>query len=140
MQRQRSVRFANWTTVTFVGHAVGMAVFVGLAGLILNISVRRLLLPYATLAYCGLVFSPLLYWAYLVREQPKSCAIRLGVAVFLYLQVLMLALGFSAIRLGILSVTAALNDYAPFMLLFSALASAALYVVARQVLATAKSE
>lgn len=139
MERQHSVTFASWATATFVGHTVGMAVFVGLAGLVLNISVRRLLVPYATLAYCGLVFSPLLYWAYLVRNRPKSCAIRLGVAVFLYLQVFMLALGFSTIGLGIMSVRAALN-YAPFMLPFSALASAALYVAAREVLVTAKSE
>lgn len=129
-----SVNFAIWTAVIFFGHAVGAAIFIGLAGLALNLPARRLLVPYTTLLYCGLVLSPLLYWARLSRERPKSCAIRLGIAMFLYLQVLMLALGFSTIRLGILSQTAALNDYAPFMVPFSALASIVIYVVTRQML------
>jgi hypothetical protein len=88
---------------------------------------------------CGLVLSPLLYWARCAREQPRSCAIRFGIAFFLYLQVLMLALGFSAIRLGILSRTAALNDYAPLMVPFSALTSLVLYVLTHQILKARKS-
>jgi hypothetical protein len=46
----------------------------------------------------------------------------------------MLALGFDTIRLGIESQAVVLNDYAPFMLPFSALASVLDYVVVRQVL------
>lgn len=138
-RRPGSVKFATWTAVIFVGHAIGMAIFVGLAGVILSVPIRRLVVPYTTLVYCGLVLAPLLYWARLSRERPKSCAIRFGIAMFFYLQVLMLALGFGAIRLGILSLAAAINGYALPMVVFSALASALLYLVARQMLKAPQS-
>jgi hypothetical protein len=128
------VNFGIWTTAIFVGHAIGMAIFIGVAGVILSIPPRRLWVPYTTLLYCGLVLSPLLYWARLSRGRPKACAIRFGIAMFLYLQVLVLALGFDTIRLGILSQATALNVYAPFMVPFCLLASVLLYVVARQML------
>jgi len=132
--KSHSVNFGLWTVVIFIGHALGMGIFVGFAGLLLGIPARRLLVPYTTLVYCGLALSPLLYWARLARERPKSCAIRFGIAIFLYLQVLMLALGFGTIRLGILSQAEVLNTYAPFMVLFSALVSVLIYLAARQML------
>jgi len=132
--RPDSVNFGIWTAVIFAGHAIGMAIAIGLAGVILSIPARNLLVPYTTLLYCGLVLSPLLYWARLSRERPKSCALRFGITIFLYLQVLMLALGFDTIRLGILSQAVVLSDYAPFMLPFSALASVLVYVFTRQAL------
>jgi hypothetical protein len=132
--RSGSVNFGTWTVVIFIAHAIGMSIFVGLAGVILSIPARRLLVPYIVLVCCGLVLSPLLYWARLSRERPKSCATRFGIAIFLYLQVLMLALGFGTITLGILSRSAALNDYAPFMIPFSVLVSVLVYVVTRQML------
>lgn len=138
-RRPGSVKFGTWTAVIFVGHAIGMAIFVGLAGVILSVPIRRLVVPYTTLVYCGLVLAPLLYWARLSRERPKSCAIRFGIAMFFYLQVLMLALGFGTIRLGILSLAAAINDYALPMVVFSVLASALLYLVARQMLKVPQS-
>lgn len=138
-QKAGSVNFGIWTSIIFVGHAIGMAIFIALAGLVLNIPAHRLLVPYTTLLYCGLVLSPLLYWARLSRERPRSCALRFGIAMFLYLQVLMLALGFSTIRLGILSRATALNDYAPFMVPFSMLVSALLYIVALQMLGAPQS-
>lgn len=138
-QRPDSVNFGKWTAVIFVGNAIGTAIFLGVAGVILDLPPRRLLIPYTMLLYCGLVLSPFLYWARLAREQPKSCAIRLAIAMFLYMQVLMLALGISTIRLGILSPTAVLNDYAPVMVPFTALASIAGYVITRQMLQARKS-
>jgi hypothetical protein len=137
--RPGSVNFGIWTAVIFIGHAIGMAIFVGFAGVILSIPTRRLLVPYTILACCGWVLSPLLYWARESRERPKRCAIRFGVAVFLYLQVLMLALAFGTIRLGLLSHAAILNDYAPFMMPFSALASALVYFVTRRMLEAPQS-
>lgn len=137
--RPSSVNFGVWTAVIFIGHAIGMAIFVGLAGVILSVPIRRLVVPYTTLVYCGLVLAPLLYWARLSRERPRSCAIRFGIAMFLYLQVLMLALGFGTIRLGILSLAAAINDYALPMVVFSVLASALLYLVARRMLKAPQS-
>ena len=127
-----SVKFGTWTAVIFVGHAIGMAIFVGLTGVILSVPIRRLVVPYTTLVYCGLVLAPLLYWARLSRGRPKSCAIRFGITMFFYLQVFMLALGFGTIRLGILSLAAAINDYALPMMVFSVLASVLLYLFACQ--------
>lgn len=134
-----SVSFGTWTAVIFIGHAVGMAIFVALAGIIMSLPARRLLVPYTALVYCGLVLAPLLYWARLSRERPKSCAIRFGIAMFLYLQILIFAIGYGTIRLGMLSVGAAVRDYGPSMVVFSVLASVLLYLVARHMLKVPQS-
>jgi hypothetical protein len=131
-QRPDSVNFGKWTAVIFVGNAIGTGVFVGVAGAFLDLPPRRLLLRYTLFLYCGLVLSPFLYWARLAREKPKSFAIRSAIAMFLYIQVIMLALGISTIKLGILSQTAVLNDYAPVMVPFTALISIVFYVFRRQ--------
>ena len=133
-QRSGSVNFGEWTAVIFVGNAIGSAILLGVAGVIFGLPLRGLFVPYTMLLYCGLVLSPFLYWARLAREQPKLCAIRLAIAMFLYMQVLMLALAISTIRLGILSRTAVLNVYTPVMVPFSALTSVVLYAVTRQIL------
>ena len=135
----RSVNFGTWTAMVVVGNALGMATFVGLAGLVLSIPARRLLMPYATLVPCGFVLAPLLYWARLARERPKSCSIRLGIAMFLYFQAVILALGLDTLRLGIVSQAAALDDYALFLIPFSALASVLGSVVVRQMLEAHRS-
>ncbi len=132
------VKFGTWMLVVLSGHTIGAAIFLGLAGLVLSMSVRMLLVPFAMFSYCGLVLAPFLYWARLARESPRVCARRFATAIFFYLQVVMLALGFSAVKLGILSQHTALNDYGPFMLPFSALASACSYYAARQILQTPK--
>jgi len=116
----------------FVGNAIGTAVFVGVAGAILDLPLRKLLIPYTMFLECGLVLSPFLYWARLAREKPRPYAIRSAIAMFSYTVDIMLALGISAIRLGILSQTELLNYYAPLMVPFPALASVAGYVTARQ--------
>lgn len=134
-----SVNFGIWMATLFVGHALGMAIAVGLTGLVLNIAPSRLLAPYALLVYCGLVLAPLLYWARLARQQPKSCARRFAIAMFLYLQVLLLAVGWSLIKLGILGPYTTLNDYAPFMLPISAIICIGTYIVARQMLEARES-
>ncbi|HZT73831.1 MAG TPA: hypothetical protein VE996_09290 [Terriglobales bacterium] len=137
--RAGSVNFATWTAVIFVGHGIGMAIFVGLAGVILSVPLRRLVVPYTTLVYCGLVLAPLLYWARRSRERPKICAMRFGISMFLYLQVLLFALGIGAVKLGILSVATALDDYAVPMVVFSVLASFLVYLIARQMLRAPQS-
>ena len=137
--RPGSVNFGKWTAVIFVGNALGTAIFLGVAGVIFDLPLNRLLIPWAMLLSCGLVLSPFLYWARLAREQPESCAIRFAIAMFLYMQVLMLALAISTIRLGILSQTAVLTEYAPVMVPFTALVSIAGYVITRQMLQTGKS-
>ncbi len=138
-RRPGSVKFGIFMAVTFGGHAIGMAIFVGLAGLIMRIPTRSLLVPYTALLYCGLILSPLLYWARLSRERPKSCAIRFGIAIFFYLQVLTLALGFGTIRLHILSQAEAVSDFGLVVLPLSAFAFAASYVIVRQTLKAPQS-
>ncbi len=138
-QPRDSVNFGKWTAVIFIGNAIGTAVFLGVAGVVLDLPPRRLLIPYTMLLCCGPVLSPCLYWARLAREKPKSFAIRSAIAMFLYFQVIMVALGISAIKLGILSQTAVLNDYAPVMVPFTALTSIVTYVVIRQMFKAKKS-
>ena len=81
---------------------------------------------------CGLVLSPLLYWARLARENPKSFAIRSTIAIFSYVVNVMVVLGISAIRLGILSQAAVLENYAPVMMPFTVLTFIVFYVRMRQ--------
>jgi hypothetical protein len=133
------VNFGKWTAVIFVGNAMGTAFFLAVASVILELPPRKLLIPYTMLLCCGLVLSPFLYWARLAREQPKSCAIRFSIAIFLYMQVLGLALAIGTVRLGILSQMAVLNDYAPLMVPFTALASIVGYVITCQMLQARKS-
>lgn len=134
-----SVDFGKWTLIIFLAHAIGMAIFIGLAKVALKLPTRELFVPYTVLAYCGLVLSPLLYWARLSRQRPKSCAMRCGIAMFFYFQALILAMAYGTIRLGILSLTTAVRDYVPFLIPFSALVSIVLYVTARQILEAPKT-
>ena len=67
-RRSDRVNFGTWFAVTFIGHAIGMAIFIGLAGMVLNIPAHRLWGPYSLLLECGLVFSVVLYWARLADE------------------------------------------------------------------------
>jgi len=127
----RSVSFRMWTTVILFANAAGAAIFVALAGVALNLPFRRLWVPYTALCSCGLLLAPSLYWARLSRERPKSCAIRFAIAIFLYIQAVMVALGSSTIRLGILSQSEVVYDYAPFMEAFSVIVSIPIYVTAR---------
>lgn len=129
-----STGLVTWMAIVFIGHAFGSAAFVALGGLMLGIPVNRLFLPFVTLCYCGLVLSPLLYWAHLSREQPKSCAIRFAVVMFFYLQMVGVALGIISVRLGLLSLKTAVNGYGPWLLPLSAVASLALYFGMHQML------
>jgi len=134
VRRAGSASLAVWIAVILFGNAAGAAIFVAMAGVELDLPIRRLWIPYAALFDCGLVLAPLLYWAALSRERPKSCAIRSAIAMFLYIQTVMLALGFSTIKLGILSRNQIIDGYAPFMEAFSVIASILIYTVARRML------
>ena len=138
-QAADSVNLGTWIAVIFLSHAVGFAIFTGFVGLVMNIPARKLLVPYLMLAYCGFIFAPLLYWVRLSRNRPKTFAARSAVITFVYLQIVMLALGLGAIRLGILSAADAINGYGPFMLPFSAIVSVMVYFVMRQMHADVRS-
>ncbi len=120
MQKPESVRFGSFMCATFVGHALGMAAFVGLAGRIMGMPARSLLVPYMALLCCGLLFSPSLYWVRRARAATKSRAIRFAVAMLLYTAALIVALGFGTIKLHILSRTEAVSDFALLVLVLAA--------------------
>lgn len=130
----RSSGFVALSGAVVGGGAVGSAVFVGFTGLVLGIPIAKLWVPYTTLVFCGLVLAPLIYWARSARSQPDSCATRFGIAMFLYMQCLILALGFSAIRLGLVSQIKAVDDYAAPVFALSLIASILLSIGARQML------
>jgi hypothetical protein len=138
IQRPDSVRFGTFIVIVFGGNALGMAIFVGLAGLILSIRPRSLLVPYTTLLYCGLVLSPLLYWARLSRKRSQSYALRFAIAIFFYLQAIVLALGFSAIKLNILSQAEAVSDFGLLIVPLSAFTFGASYLLVRQMIKDTK--
>lgn len=132
------MNLGRWIFVFFITYAVLETVFVGLAGLALNISVRRLLLPYLMLLFCALVLAPLIHWVLQSRNQPKSCALRFALVIFFYLQLFSLVVAFNVLRLGIVSQAIILDDTAPCILVGSVITSVVVYVTARRRLEVAR--
>lgn len=137
-ERPKGRDYILWTLMALIAHAIGTAIFAVGAALVLSIPFRTMVLPYIALAYSGVVLGPLILWARLERERPKSCALRFTIAMFLYSQSIMLALGFGVIRLRILPVATVVNDYAPFLVFFFAICSVPAYFIARQILQPTK--
>ena len=131
-RKSGAVTFGVFTAVVLVGQALGSALVAECIAVILGIPVRRLLVPYLVLVTCGCVLSPPLYWARTARRRPRVYAIRVAIAIFLDVQVFMLALGFGATRLGLVSWVEFLWEYAPFIPPFSAVVAALDYVAVRQ--------
>lgn len=129
---------AKWTLIFFATYAVVEAVFVGFAGLTLNISVRDLLLPYLELLSCALVLAPVIHWVLQSRERPRSCAVRFALVIFFYLQLFSLVLTFNVVRLGIVSRATILDDTAPCILIGSVITSVVVYLSTRQRLEVAE--
>jgi hypothetical protein len=132
MQRWIPFTFWRWTSLFLASYGVGQGILVALAGLALSLRTRSLLLPYLLLLWCGFVGAPLIYWARQSYDRPKSGAMRFALAIFLFLNVYMGVLLFSAVKLAMLSTSSALSDYAPYILPTSALGSVAVYVMARR--------
>jgi hypothetical protein len=126
-------RLVKATVRVLVGQGIGAAVAVGAAGLVLHIPARRLLVPFALLWWCGPVLSSLLIAAWPARTRPKAYAIRIAVGIGAYLVMLMLALVYSGIWLGVLSKTEALGTYLPSLVNVVVLVSIVLYFVLRRV-------
>lgn len=124
--------FWKWTLLFLLSYGVCHAILVALVGLALGLQVRGLLLSYFLLLWCGFIGASLIYWARRSYERPKSGAIRFAWAIFLFMNLYMGVLLVSAARVGMLSGRSALNDYAPYILPTSALASVAVYVMARR--------
>ena len=125
------MNFAVLTGSIMAGQALGAASFVGFWGLALGVPFHKLLVPFLSLLPCGLVVSPLLYWARLARKRSRARAIRFGTAMFFYQSAFTIGLGFGAIKAGVLSPADA--DDLLFVLLFSVFGAVIAYFVERQV-------
>lgn len=96
-----------------------------------------LLLPYALFAYCGLVLSPLIYWARLARRRPRVCALRFAIAIFGYLLLLSWAIEFALVRLRIYSQAEAIRNLGPLLALFPTFSAVIAYFFMHRMLSTA---
>lgn len=132
MQSWTSFTFWRWTSLFLVSYGIGQAVLVGAAALVLQLQTHSLLLPYFLLLWCGFVGASLIYWARQSYDRPPSGAIRFAFAIFLFLNLYLGVLLFSAVKLAVLSPGIALNGYAPYILPVSVLGSLAVYLMARR--------
>lgn len=127
--------FWRWTSLFLVSYGLGQAILIVLAGVALDLRIQRLLLPFLLLLWCGFIGASLTYWARQSYERPK-CAIRFAVAIFLFLNLYMGVLVFSAYKVHLLSRDSALYDYGPYVLPGAALTSIVVYIMARRRLQT----
>jgi L-asparagine transporter-like permease len=123
-------------------YAIAHATLVALASLALNYRFEAGIwaVLYLPLMACGFVVSVLIYWARRSYERPKSGAIRLSLAILVFLNVYIGVLLFSAVKLGFVSNGDARNSYAPYILLGSILGSVAVYFAASRSLKLSQSE
>jgi hypothetical protein len=131
--------FWRWNALFMASYGVGHAMLVVLAGLVLKIGARTCLALYLLLLGCGGVVSVLIYWARQSYDRPKSGSIRFALAIFFFLNLYMGVLLVSTVKLGILSRSSALDDYAPYIFLSSALGSIVVYAVVRRSLEASQS-
>lgn len=118
----------KWTSVFFVTYALLEAVFIGLVGLAFTVSVRGLLLPYAMLLGCGLMFALLTYWARQALDRPRTCALRFALTVLIGFPIFASVLAFSAINLGLVSRAILMHYLMPAALVGCGITSASMYV------------
>jgi hypothetical protein len=122
------------TLIILVAQAMGAGIAVGGAAVLFKLPVRKMLVPYVLLLWCGPVLSSLLTWARPARPRPKTYAFRIAASVFAYLVMLVLAGVFSAVWLGIVSQTDAFTRFLPPLVNLAALLSVASYFVLRKAL------
>jgi hypothetical protein len=104
--------FPLFLATTFSAHAVAMASLVGLVGLIYDLPFRSLVVPFLVLAYCGIIFSTLLFMARVLGHRwPRWLPLICGLFMMSYVEVLMMALGFGAVRLHLMSAENAVSDF-----------------------------
>jgi hypothetical protein len=137
-RRLASQSLIRITVVVLGAHAIGGAIAVGVAAIVWPLPARRLLVPYLLLLVCGSTLSSLLLWAQPARARPQAYAMRVALSIGAYLVNLTLALGCSAIWLGILSEGDALTRFLPLVNVAAAV-SITLYFVLRRVFARGKA-
>lgn len=130
--KQEAMTFGRWMTVSLTTWAVGQAVFVALAGVVLNLAIRAWLLPYKLLFCCGFAGMALIYWARQSYHRPKPYALRFALAIFFFWNLYMGALLISTVKVAILSSRDAWTEYAPYIVPGSALGSIIVYVKMRK--------
>ena len=142
MPRRAQFTFLRWNALFLTSYAVGQAALVALARLALNhkFGARIWVVLYLPLMWCGFVASVGIYWARLSYDRPKSGAIRLALAILVFLNLYLGVLLFSTVKLGFLSSDDAINNYAPYILPVSILASVAVYMAAKESLRVSQSE
>ena len=142
MPRRAQFTFLRWNALFLTGYAVIHAVLVVLAWLALNhkVGARIWVVLYLPLMWCGFVASVGIYWARQSYDRPKCGATRLALAILPVLNLYMGVLLFSAVKLGFLSSGDAINNYAPYILPVSILASVGVYMAAKESLSVSQSE
>jgi hypothetical protein len=142
MQRRAQFTFFRWNALFLTTYAVAHATLVALASLALNhkFGAGIWVVLFLPLMACGFVASVLIYWARQSYDRPKSGAIRLGLAILVFLNLYMGVLLFSAVKLGFLSSGDAVNSYAPYILPGSILGSVAVYMAASRSFTISQSE
>ena len=131
----KSESLVRIVTAVLVGQVALAASLVGVAYLVLSVPAHMLLVPFLLIASCGLVFAPQLYWARLARARPKAYVIRLGLALFVYVELLTLAGVASEIWLGIESEQEALTSDVPFLMSCVTVVSIVVYIQLRSMFA-----
>ena len=121
--------FGLFLAISFGGNAVAMAILVGLGVAVFDLPLRGAGVPYLVLLIPGLVLAPYLYWARLTLDRPKACAVRFAIGCLSYALAVSAGLLFGVVWTGILPLTTVMDDIAPVMVLFAALASTLAYVL-----------
>ncbi len=132
MENSMAQGFVKWTLIFFFTFAAYEGVAIGFAGLILHLSLTKLVIPYIMLLFSALVTGPLIYWSRLSYHRPKSFARRFSFAIFVGSNVFMAAVAFDVIKLGILSRSSVLQNYVPWILPTASIAFAMVYTTIRQ--------
>jgi hypothetical protein len=130
MQRAESPNRWKWTLIFLATYSVLSAVLVAAVGRIFDVPVRSLALPFAMVAACGLPFSFLIHWVRRSYARPRTCAARLALAVFFYLLLFASVIGFSAVKVGIVSNSTIFHYVLPTLVPGAAISSATAYYLA----------
>jgi hypothetical protein len=131
MNTQTPMTLTRWAVLFVATYAILEGVTVGLVGFVFRLSFQSLLLPYAMLLGCGLMFAFLTYWARR-GDRPKICALRFAITILLGFPIFALVLVFSAISLGLVQQPVVINYFIPVALVGCVIASVSTYLSVRK--------